>query len=313
MSDKAVKSDKARVPRQLWDGRAVKGTAAESAYFFEDSVLREQVERALDVLRSLALRWWKKCTCSLFLKWFGTLEGGTANHRKEVWEAGLEALKYVVNSSWWEWTGGSGILFWRWPLVYQDEIRIGVPPYFIAPPPSSMDRQPPYTSEDIKRQVAEKVNAVIDKGYVSHLVEGQKVASLMYMFHVPKGTDDVRMVYDGSKSGLNKALFAPWFYIHSVDMMCRSLLPAYWCADNDYGEQFLNFNLHPDLQRYCGVDLTQLSTDAPAGDVFGQWKRCAMGLRPSPYAAVKGALIARRWCWGTGMTQTIRSGGQRLF
>jgi hypothetical protein len=32
--------------------------------------------------------------------------------------------------------------------------------------------------------------------------------------------------------------------------------------------------------------------------VLGQWKRCAMGLRPSPYAGVKGALIARRTILG---------------
>jgi len=298
VSDKAVKSDKAGVPRQLWDSRVVKGTAAEVTYMSKGRASQARVERALDVLRTLGLRWWKRRTCRSFVKWYGQLEGGTVEYRREVWDAGLDALKYVVNSGWWEWTGGSGILFWRWPLIYQDEIRIGVPPYFIAPPPSSMDRQPPYTSEDTKRQVKEKIDAVIDKGYVKHLDEGQQVSSLMYMFHVPKGTDDVRMVYDGSKSGLNKALFAPWFYIHSVDMMCRSLLPSYWCADNDYGEQFLNFNLHPELQKYCGVDLTQLTNVTPTGDVFGQWKRCAMGLRPSPYAAVKGALIARRMVLG---------------
>ena len=299
VSDKAVKSDKAGVPRQLWDSRAVKGTAAETFYVSEDSALQERVEHALDVLRRLALGWWKRRTCRSFLRWFKSLETA-ADTREEVWASGLDALRYVVNSGWWEWTGGSGILFWRWPSVYQDEMRIGVPPYFVEAPPHAMDRQPPYTSEEVKLQVAEKINAVIDKGYVKHLEKGQEVVSLMYMFHVPKGTEDIRMVYDGSKSGLNKTLFAPWFHIHTVDMMCRSLLPAYWCADNDYGEQFLNFNLHPELQRYCGVDLTQLADDKSKSksDVFGQWKRCAMGLRPSPYAAVKGALIARRMILG---------------
>ena len=34
-----------------------------------------------------------------------------------------------------------------------------------------------------------------------------------------------------------------------------------WLADNDYGERFLNFPLHPDLRKYCGVDLSQLFPD----------------------------------------------------
>jgi hypothetical protein len=73
-----------------------------------------------------------------------------------------------------------------------------------------------------------------------------------------KGGDDVRMVYDGLRSGLNEALWAPWFALPTVDAMMRGLLPGYWCADNDYGEQFLNFSLHKDLQPFCGIDLSQL-------------------------------------------------------
>jgi len=298
VSDKAVKSDKASVPRHLWDARVVReGTKAWTQYTSGNPKARMAVEEAIDSLRSLGLRWWKRKACRSFFVWFQLTLGESAKGG-EVWRDGLEALEYVRSSGWWEWTGGSGVLFWRWPERYQDELRIGVPPYFIGPPPNSMDRQPAYTSEAIKLKVAEKVQAVVARGYVKHLLKGEAVKSLMYMFHVPKGTDDVRMVYDGSKSGLNSSLYAPWFHIHSVEMMCRSLLPGYWCADNDYGEQFLNFNLHPELQSYCGVDLTQLMGKPGEGVILGQWKRCAMGLRPSPYAAVKGALIARRLILG---------------
>ena len=150
----------------------------------------------------------------------------------------------------------------------------------------------------------DKVGTVVARGYIELVERVEDVQSLMYMFHVPKGADDVQMVYDGSKSGLNESLFAPWFHIHTVDMMCRSLLPGYWCADNDYGEQFLNFNLHPTLQRLCRVDLSQLmdrsreATGHPRKETMGKWTRCAMGLRPSPYVAVKGALIVRQLILG---------------
>ena len=299
VSDKAVKSDKAEVPRHLWDERVAKvREAVWTQYALGDSKSKRVVEDAIDALRMMALRWWKRRTCRSFFTWFN-LTQKKGERREDLWRDGIEALSFVRASGWWEWVGGSGVLFWRWPLIYQDEMRVGVPPYFIGPPPRSMDRQPAYASDVVKAKVAEKVQAVLDKGYVKHLEEGEEVESLMYMFHVPKGSDDVRMVYDGSKSGLNRSLYAPWFHIHTVDMMCRSLLPGYWCADNDYGEQFLNFNLHPELQRYCGVDLTQLmGTPGQENVVLGKWKRCAMGLRPSPYAAVKGALIARRLIMG---------------
>ena len=239
-----------------------------------------------------------------FHQWFDRQEHGSAERCDLIWEAGRKAVSYAQASGWWEWSGGSGILFWRWPKIYQDEMREGVPPYFVGPPPSSTDRQPPYSSDLIRSQVLEKVESVTTKGYIEITLPSEVVKSTMYMFHVPKGLDDVRMVYDGSKSGLNESLFAPWFHIHSVEMMCRSLLPEYWCGDNDYGEQFLNFNLHPTLQQYCFVDLTQLMGKrvgvgrAERSEVFGRWTRCAMGLRPSPYAAVKGALIARRLILG---------------
>jgi hypothetical protein len=34
--------------------------------------------------------------------------------------------------------------------------------------------------------------------------------------------------------------------------------PVAWLADNNFGEMFLSFPLHPDLKKYCGIDLSQL-------------------------------------------------------
>jgi hypothetical protein len=68
--------------------------------------------------------------------------------------------------------------------------------------------------------VREKVQAVLDKGYIVKCCP-TSLRSLMFMFDVPKGDNDVRMVYDGSKSGLNEALWAPWFALPTVDAMTR--------------------------------------------------------------------------------------------
>ena len=48
---------------------------------------------------------------------------------------------------------------------------------------------------------------MIEKGYIE-ITDIQMVESIMYMFDVVKG-DDMCIVYDGSKSGLNNALWAP--------------------------------------------------------------------------------------------------------
>lgn len=99
------------------------------------------------------------------------------------------------------------------------------------------------------------------------------------------------MVYDGFRSILNKALYSPWFPLPTVDSIVRWVVAGSWLADNDYGEQFLNFSLHPDLRKYCGIDLSQLfpNEDVEGADdlVVGHWMRNAMGLSPSSYSSVQ--------------------------
>ena len=78
---------------------------------------------------------------------------------------------------------------------------------------------------------------------------------------------------------------------------------GYWGADNDYGEMFLNFWLHRDLRSYCGVDLTAHFPEELEGSsrkvIWEVWTRPPMGIRPSPYQAVQGALIVKRLALGT--------------
>ena len=92
--------------------------------------------------------------------------------------------------------------------------------------------------------IKDKLQDVIDKGYIE-ITDLESIEAMMYMFHVPKG-QDIRMVYDGSKSGLNDALWTPWFALPTIDSMARWVVAGSWLADNDYGEQFLNFPFHPD-------------------------------------------------------------------
>lgn len=106
---------------------------------------------------------------------------------------------------------------------------------------------------------------VLHWGYVE-LADIQFIEAMMYMFHVPKGEDDIQMVYDGTKSGLNNSLYAPWFALPTVDTMSRWVVAGSWFANNDYGDMFLNFPLRPDLQKFCGANLSQLFLELSANE-----------------------------------------------
>ena len=95
------------------------------------------------------------------------------------------------------------------------------------------DWQPPYTNMEEQELVKAKLEKVLDQGHVV-LRDIEEVESLMFMFHVPKGDSDVRMVYDGTKLGLNNALYAPWFALPTVDTMTWWVIAGTWLADSDY-------------------------------------------------------------------------------
>jgi hypothetical protein len=153
------------------------------------------------------------------------------------------------------------------------------------------------------RLVVDKLMVARERGYIAM----GDVKSLIFFFDVPKGMDDIRMVYDGTKSGLNDALWAPWFPLPNVESLLRSVVPGTFMSDNDVGEMFLNFVLHSSIQERCGVDLTKffpLEVEEPDNLLrkrkvrWERWTRCAMGLRTSPYQAVQGMMWAMETIFG---------------
>jgi hypothetical protein len=118
--------------------------------------------------------------------------------------------------------------------------------------PSWLRSQEPPKDEETNQKVVEKLLVARDKGHISM----GTVKLLIFFFDVPKGVNDIRMVYDGTKSGLNAALWAPWFPLPTVDSLLQSVGPGTYMSDNDVGEMFLNFVLHASIQEQCGVDLT---------------------------------------------------------
>ena len=84
----------------------------------------------------------------------------------------------------------------------------------------------------MKQQVIDKISKVQKRQYIS----AGYVFSLTDFFSVPKGETDIRMVYNGTLSGLNNVLWVPSFPLPTVDWLLRAVHPNTWMADTDVGE-----------------------------------------------------------------------------
>jgi hypothetical protein len=118
------------------------------------------------------------------------------------------------------------------------------------------------------------------------------VKSFIKYFGVPKGEDDVRMVYDATANGLNECVWSPSFWLPTINTLVRALDENSWMTDRDMGDMFLNFQLHESAIPFTGVDLTTLyERPEDAGLRYAVWDRNLMGFAPSPYNSIKVALI----------------------
>ena len=293
---KATKSDDAEIPTYLWDDRIC-------SHFEMTSVAdRFRCIEALNVIRRLALRYWKRRVCSDFWSWWRQQRFRDDNDERErTKRAGLSALNHALLASWWDWDHGSSPFFWRMPkLDWMVEMRDGLDPMWIGEPPAYRRRQRANPDPEARSFEKKKLTKVRHRGYI---VKTADIKSLTSFFSVPKGDSDIRMVYDGTKSGLNDALFAPWFGLGNVTSMLRTVEPKTWSADNDFGEMFLNFWIHPDLRQYTGIDITELFPEE-LQEKFGStriweaWCRCAMGLTTSPYQTTQCAQRVKRIIFG---------------
>jgi hypothetical protein len=122
-------------------------------------------------------------------------EDRDARHYKDL-ERARDAIGRLSNSDWWEWTDGSAPAHWKWPEWHRETIRDGLPVWFKEAPKQWTRPQAAGKTRAEHEQMKEKLGKVRDRRHVT----GGQVDSLTSFFAVPKGTDDVRMVYDGTRS-----------------------------------------------------------------------------------------------------------------
>ena len=211
---------------------------------------------------------------------------------------GRDAIERTAQSSWWGWDDGSQPLHWRWPEFFRERIQDGLKVHFQKPPPRYQRAQRDVLDPKIKEKVIEKLEKVRARRYIAP----GYVVSLTAFFQVPKGDDDIRMVYDGTVSGLNDSIWVPRFALPTVNTHLRAVEEGTFMADFDVGDCFLNFPLHKDLRALCGVDLTLYFPILEGDGLWEAWTRAAMGLKSSPYQAVQamgvvqGVIMGDRLC-----------------
>jgi hypothetical protein len=215
-----------------------------------------------------------------------------ARHWKEFGTA-RDVLQRMSRATWWEWQDGSRPVHWKWPPWYQPTIQFGLPIWFRESPTQWRRPQPAGKTPQEHAGMVDKLSNVRDRRYL----EPGEVFSLTSFFAVPKGVNDIRMVYDGTKSGLNENIWVPRFPLPTVNTHLRAVDSNTWMSDMDIGEMFLNFILHESMQALCGVDLTQFFGENDESGrptiLWERWTRAAMGLKSSPYQAVQAILVGK--------------------
>jgi hypothetical protein len=292
----AIKADGAEVPVFLWNSRVwALGTHNESRV--EEFRLNWSGRCPLDAIRAGLLRHWRRRVCRSLLRYlratYGT-EWHTHTGTKGDLESGRDCLARTAAADWWEWRGGSTPYFWRWPPHLRQLVTQGHPSWLLGPLPAYKQPQRYEPDVNTRAKVKEKLENVLAKGYI----EKGTVTSLTSYFAVPKGTEDVRLVYDAARSGLNKVLWAPTFPLPSVDTLTDMVEPSSWMADLDMGEQFHNFPLDVALRPACGIDVRPYFAPRQKDTMWLRWERCMMGLLNSPYVVVKITHLADESAYG---------------
>ena len=141
--------------------------------------------------------------------------------------------------------------------------------FFEMPGPSTREAQPPIPDQEIQKQVRAKIEKVLKRRYL--LSTGLHVKSLIKYFAVPKGENDVRIVYDATASQLNLCVWVPSFWLLTIETLMRALASNSWMTDRDIADMFLNFQLNRLVVPFTGIDLSPMYEKGEEGRA-----RCAV-------------------------------------
>jgi len=312
---KAVKADDAAIPVHLWNDRVtIPGFS------------RQKRDKVLGHLRVLAHRHFLATLvrdCHEFMNqshghdWKQKLNGSHASREATVDYAAVRGvLWHAGHTNWFEYHRGSRLVHFRFPKRYRKLARDGVPVFFETEGPTSRAKQPKIQDPTRRRLVSEKLAKVLSRRYL--LPTTKLPTSLIKFFDVPKGEDDIRLVYDGTANGLNACVWVPSFWLPTVDSLLRALDAGSCMTDRDVADMFLNFQLHHSVVPFTGVDMSGLGIDGSDAGVtqtlprWACWDRNLMGFAASPYNSIKMALIVEEVVRGDRHETRLGANGAQL-
>jgi hypothetical protein len=111
-------------------------------------------------------------------------------------EAIAGILWHSVHTSWFEFNAGTCLIFFHFPKQYQKMARNGVRVFFEHPGPTTQEAQPDISDPKLQEMAKEKILKVVKRWYLQ--TAGTQVKSYIKYFAVPKGEDDIRLVYDAT-------------------------------------------------------------------------------------------------------------------
>ena len=209
---------------------------------------RSIVDTAVTILPSGRYAWRDKV---LYKKWHFTYQSTC------YWNPGMECILRASPSSWWVWDQGSRPFFWNFDDEFILDAMYGNKPWIEEHLPRFQARQKPKENGDLAQLVASKFAKVRKLLYV----KPTQAKSEIDCFWVPKGDDDLRIVYNGTSYGLNPVYWAPWFGLPTVYSQLRALLPGYSTGDADIGDMFHNFMQHPSVAPFIGINIIKYDFD----------------------------------------------------
>ena len=182
--------------------------------------------------------------------------------RKDV-NLGRAVLAQVLSSSWWDWSNGSSLFFWRWNGKEQRQAaRDGIKIFVRDVLPSRRKIKQLRLDATQRVLVSQKLEGMLRRSYL----EAGFVTNALHFFAVPKGDSDVRVVFDGTSSGLNETLWAPNFYLPTARAAALNLSYTTWMADMDCGEMFHNFHMDRRIRKCAGLQIGKLASAGESCD-----------------------------------------------
>jgi hypothetical protein len=112
--------------------------------------------------------------------------------------------------------------------MYRDKARDDLKVHFVKEKSGYRRAQRDTPDPKAKAQAVKKLEKVRARRYIA---AGFVVSLTAAFFAVPKGDDNIRMVYDASVSGLNGAMWVPRFTLPTINTHMRSVEECTFMAD----------------------------------------------------------------------------------